>query len=349
VRITFTWAPDGPTAVDRVYLHVNGLHDHHADELHHMTRDGDRWTSTLEVPDGLTASYRIMPVTREEAERLDPPGPVDTRARWVGLCAHTVPHVLDHPAWRPPVEGASGVLVMPGAPDAVGWGPSDTPDWATDVAPEGIGGHPLWTSVPDDATHLLVLSDGENWADTALPAALRRLHAAGHLPSTAVLAVGTATDRVALLSRSERYRELVADEVVPLGWRLLGRPHDRARTIVSGESLGGLSALDLVLRRPDAAALAVATSGSFWFPDWREDRPGGEVAEEIRRGVPAGIRVHLSVGTGEGHGMPEHSRAVHAALREAGVPATLEVADHGHEMAAWTGALTRGLVELLAG
>jgi enterochelin esterase-like enzyme len=351
VRITFTWTPDRPTdqtpdQPDRVYLHVTGVHDHHAAELHHMRRTGDRWVSTVEIPDGLTASYRIMPVSAADVARLDPPGPVDTRARWVGLCAYSVPHVLDHPAWRPATDGASGVLVMPDAPEASGWDAADIPGWRTGT----VGERRVWTSVPDGATYLLVLSDGENWARTALPAALDRLRAAGRLPATAVVAVDTAADRLALLSRSQRYRDLIADEVVPLGWRLLGRPHDRTRTVVSGESLGGLSALDLVLRRPDAAALVVATSGSFWFPDWREDRPGGEVAEEIRAGgVPTGVRVHLSVGTGEGHGMPEHARAVHAALRQAGVPATLEVADHGHEMAAWTGALTRGLVELLGG
>lgn len=346
MQLTFTWTPDSATdrAADRVYLHITGVHDHHGPELHHMTRAGDRWESTVEVPDDLTASYRIMPVGRDEVARLDPPGPVDTRARWVGLAAHVVPHVLDHPAWRPAVTAEeSGILIMPDAPATPGWDTADVPDWRTGH----LGDRPLWTSVPTGATHLLVVSDGEAWSRTALPAALRRLHVAGRLPSVAVVAVGTAVDRVALLSRSDRYRELIADEIIPRAWRLLGRPHDRRRTVVTGESLGGLSALDLVLRRPDAAALAVATSGSFWFPDWRDDRLGGEVAEEISRGVPADIRVHLSVGTGEGHGMESHTRAVHAALVAAGIPATLEVAAHGHEMTAWTGALTRGLVELM--
>ena len=44
--------------------------------------------------------------------------------------------------------------------------------------------------------------------------------------------------------------------------------------------------------------------------------------------------------------MADHSTAVFDALAAGGVPATLEISTHGHEMAGWTGALTRGLVEL---
>ena len=45
--------------------------------------------------------------------------------------------------------------------------------------------------------------------------------------------------------------------------------------------------------------------------------------------------------------MADHTLAVHRALVDAGVPATCEISNHGHEMAGWTGALTRGLVQLL--
>lgn len=171
------------------------------------------------------------------------------------------------------------------------------------------------------------------------------LHRAGRLPRPGVIAVDTAGDRVALLSRSQRYRELIADAVLPWARRRADVPADK--TVISGESLGGLSAVDVVLARPDAARLAVSTSGSFWYPSWSDARDGGDVAAEIRAsGAPDGLRIHLSAGRGEGR-MVGHSAAVAAALRGAGVSTSLEIGTHGHEMAGWAGALTRGLSAVL--
>ncbi|WP_297009163.1 enterochelin esterase domain-containing protein [uncultured Corynebacterium sp.] len=364
--ITFHWTPSaGSPEVDRVLLHITAVHDHHHPDLHRMSRvtgpDGGRWESTLEVPDDLVASYRIMPVTADLATELD--AEPDSRLRWMTVVRQTVPHVLDHPAWRPAAfsEGfgeASGRLVMPDAPEQAGWGAVENADGTavTDWAETTVNGRTLWTADLPGADHVLLISDGRNWSRTALPAALRRLHEEGRLPEVGVVAVDTAEGRYGLLTRSAEYRGLIADRVVPWAWAQVGRRADPRRTVVSGESLGGLAALDVVLTRPDVAALAVCTSGSFWYPAWNSEQVGGEVAAEILDRAAAGtlpdIRVHLSAGTGEGRPgsgrstMADHSTAVFDALAAGGVPATLEISTHGHEMAGWTGALTRGLVEL---
>lgn len=352
--ITFTWRQDAPEDIERVYLHITGVHDHHVPDLHEMEQgtgqDAAIWASTVDVPDDLTASYLVLPLTAEEAAAFD--AEEDSRARWVRLVGNAVPHTLDHPGWRPPMDAgftgtASGRLIMPDAPERPGWEEADVPSWERG----SLGGHTLWTSGLRTAEYLLVISDGVNWAGTALPAALDRLHGSGRLPRIGVVAVDTQEDRVALLSRSTVYRDLVADRVIPWAWERMPGGFSAGRTVVTGESLGGLAAVDLVLTRPDAALSAVSTSGSFWFPDWRDGRIGGEVAAEIREGsVPRGTRVHLSAGHGESSGensMVAHSRAVHAALCDAGAYATIDTANHGHEMAGWTGALTRGLIALL--
>lgn len=323
---------------ERVILHIDGIHDHHTADLHRMVRDGDGWSTTVDVPDDLVSSYRVVPLDAAAAARFDATD--DSRARWRGLMDSLVPHELDHPGWRPPLAGtgASGRLVMPGAPELPGWDERDPVDWQQATP----AGRRLWTSGLEGAESLLVISDGENWARTSLPAALVRLHDQGRLPRTGVVAVDTSEDRISLLSRSQRYRDLIAGSVLPWARQFADVPAER--TVISGESLGGLSAVDLVLARPDVARLVVSTSGSFWFPDWTDADPGGEVAAQIRAsGAPDGIRVHLSAGRGEGR-MVDHSTAVADQLRAAGVPVTLDIGTHGHEMAGWTGALTRGLV-----
>lgn len=322
--VGFSWREAG--APVRVLLHVDGVHDHHTPDLHRMARADGVWTSTLELPDDLVSSYRIIALDAAAAARFDATD--DSRRRWLDAVTHVVPHRLDHPAWRPPLTtGASGRLIMADAPAEPGWAEGDPVDWERSE----LHGRTLWTAGLRHAEYLLVISDGRAWSATSLPAALARLGSIG------VVAVDTAEDRVALLSRSPAYRDLVADQVLPWARQIADVP--AGRTVIAGESLGGLAALDVVLRRPDAARRAVATSGSFWAAD---------VAGEIRAsGAPDGLRVHLSAGRGEGRGMVGHARDVADALGAAGVPTSLEIGTHGHEMAAWTGALTRGLVQVL--
>ncbi|WP_312898515.1 enterochelin esterase domain-containing protein [Corynebacterium variabile] len=167
--ITFTWtAPTDMPAVDRVHLHVTGVHDHHDPDFHRMDRVGDRWESTVEVPEDLVASYRIMPVTGELAAQVD--AEPDSRVRWMTVVGQTVPHVLDHPAWHPAAwsEGfgeASGRLVMSEAPEQAGWDSADSPGW--EETP--LDGRSLWTADLPDADYVLVLSDGRNWAAPSCP------------------------------------------------------------------------------------------------------------------------------------------------------------------------------------
>jgi enterochelin esterase-like enzyme len=366
MHLMFTWQqdPEAPQPATRVYLHINGVHDHHDHDLHQMQmQEPGLWSTSVEVPDDLTGSYFVLPLTSDEAEAFD--NEDDSRARWVRLMSNAVPHVLDHPGWRPsptgnPTGDPSGLLIMPDAPERPGWdGPNDwdsgdEPAWEEHT----LDGRTIWTSSLRDAEYVLVVSDGESWMHTTFPAALARLHDAGRLPTVGVVAVDTGpmrsadSERFGLLSRSQTYRDLIADSVLPWAWERVGRAHDPARTIIAGESLGGLAAVDLVLARPDAVAFALSNSGSFWFPAWGDGRIGGGMAEEIRdvhsvQGIQGIQGVHLSAGTGEG-AMPDHSRAVADALEKAGVRVSTDIACHGHEMAGWTGAMTRGLIALLS-
>lgn len=322
--IAFSWRETGVPV--RVLLHVDGVHDHHIPDLHRMTRTDGVWTTTLELPDDLVSSYRIIALDAAAAARFD--ATADSRRRWLDAVTHVVAHRLEHPGWRAPLSaGASGRLILADAPAEPGWVEGDPVDWERTE----LDGRTLWTAGLRHAEHLLVISDGQAWSATSLPAALARLGSIG------VVAVDTAEDRVALLTRSQAYRDLIADQVLPWVRQIADVP--AGRTVIAGESLGGLAALDVALQRPDAASRAVATSGSFWAAD---------VAGEIRAsGAPDGLRVHVSAGRGEGRSMVGHARAVADALRAAGVPASLEIGTHGHEMAAWTGALTRGLVQVL--
>lgn len=227
----------------------------------------------------------------------------------------------------------------------------------------------MWrTRTGGDPRHLLLLFDGESWISTPLPRALRD---AG-VPPLEVIAVdtGTGPERFEVMGRTPELPRWIEEDLLP--WAGTGKdagaaagthaagdgdpssrrtPWPPSRTIVCGQSLGGLAAVSIAAGERRIADMALAQSGSFWFPAWGGEF-GGELAAELRQPQVAErlrrrrVRAHLSVGLGERDMVP-HSEAIAGALRAAGVPVTLEVSRHAHEMAGWMGALTRGLRRLL--
>lgn len=342
--LSYTLPPGEPEPV-RVYVHVAAIHNHHDEELHHMRRDTDgTWRATFPLPEDTCSSYLIAPVDEDFLLRFDPPGPVDTRARWLALLDRALPG-------PPALRGDTGRVRGPRALPEPEWEDlSPTPEaWEQHT----VAGRRVWRArTGEDPRYLLILFDATNWITTPLPRALRE---AG-VPSLEVLAVdtGAGEERFEVMGRTPELPRWIDEDLLPWAAGEPGAPESPwppARTIVCGQSLGGLAALSIGAGERHIADLVLSQSGSFWFPAWGGE-DGGELAAELReqrvidRLRERGVRVHLSVGLGEGDMVP-HSEAIVEALRAAGAPTTLEVSRHAHEMAGWMGALSRGLRQLL--
>lgn len=214
-----------------------------------------------------------------------------------------------------------------------------------DAAPRGtaqtLPGHPrvtAWVSTPapEAQAPLVVVLDGEVWHDGPhdLTATLDNLVAGQVLPPLRALFVSSG-------GRDQRWSELADDGTTYLTDSLLPLAHERGwladdphQVAVIGQSLGGLTALRLGLRRPDLCGTVLSQSASLWLDEL--DVEIGALADVLPR-------IHLAHGRQEWVLAGPHERLVEK-LRAAGVVVQAHEVNGGHDYAWWRGTVADALV-----
>lgn len=133
------------------------------------------------------------------------------------------------------------------------------------------GGRRVWVHVPGATTSvprpLVVVLDGTVWvaSGAALPQA-QALADAGRICEPVVVFVDPvdADQRWDEMSADGSACSLVADDVVPWARARFGAGMRPEHVVVTGESLGGLTAIRTVLERPDRVQRALSQSASTW-------------------------------------------------------------------------------------
>ncbi|MDQ0792603.1 enterochelin esterase [Streptomyces sp. B1I3] len=351
--VTFLWR--GGPATRAVQVLPNKLGDPRAPEGNLMERlpGTDVWHWTLRLrhdwrgtydfyvdegggPESGTPAYWQWLRTQR---RPDPHNPRALPRRWSG----------------DPVSYAE----LPAAPRAQDWQPR--PDVAHgrtavhDVPARGLGGNRrVWLYEPAlPAGHpadlpVLVLLDGEHWQPRlGLAHLLDNLIADGRIPPLVALlpeSVDADTRWTDMTCRPE-YAAFLADELLPWAAARLPVTDDPARTVVAGQSLGGLCAAHTALSAPGRFGNVLVQSGSFWWPDG----PGAEwLTQQIARGPRLPVRFRLSFGEQEWVALPA-ARRLRDTLEAAGYEdASYREFNGGHDYLCWRTEMADGLVELLS-
>ncbi|HIY24059.1 MAG TPA: hypothetical protein H9837_07120 [Candidatus Brachybacterium merdigallinarum] len=116
---------------------------------------------------------------------------------------------------------------------------------------------------------------------------------------------------------------------------------DPARTVLTGSSFGGLTALFAAARAPQRIGAAIAQPASLW-----RYAEGSLVRPLVLAAQRAPVRLRLYAGRFEG-AMPQQAGRLVEALQASGVDATLEVFTGGHDWAWWQPMMLRELADLL--
>ncbi|QDP98089.1 DUF3327 domain-containing protein [Microlunatus elymi] len=216
----------------------------------------DLWYAGYRLRSDHRASYRF-------AVRHGSPGtkPQDESAQWRTLMRTAVADPLN-PNLLPGRWGqnAASVFALPDAP---------AESWTT--VDHGRVDH----EEVDQDRPVLVLCDGDRWfGELGLQRTLDRMINSGALPPVVVLAPDAVDldTRWRELTTHHPYLDFLADELLGWAaerWRFTGDP---ARTVIAGQSLGGLTALYAGLRRPDRFGVLLGQSPSLW---WHSGRPVG--------------------------------------------------------------------------
>ncbi|WP_051819732.1 enterochelin esterase [Streptomyces sp. NRRL S-920] len=351
--VTFLWRDDParPAADILALLHTVTDKDRHAGDLtpHLMERlpGTDVWALSHRLRADHRASYQFYVArgTRQDTLRTD-------REAWLRVLAEAVPDPFNGDPRLPARDGRNpaSVMSLPKAPPqpyvgrrAVVAGKS--------LAAEVDGRNITLHLPPERPRALAVLLDGEMWGPVlGIGATLDALHADGAVPPTAALLVDTMGRRMEDLSCSGAFVDWLADVLLPWAADAYDLSAPAERTVIAGQSAGGLTAAYAAHRRPDRFGAALSQSGSFWWPD--EDAPDGRGPEwltrEYARTPHRPIRLHLEVGTQEWMLLPQNRR-LRNVLRARGYEVTYEEFNGGHDYACWRGGLATGLTTLLPG
>ncbi|WKK24812.1 enterochelin esterase [Streptomyces olivoreticuli] len=357
--VTFLWrdAPRRPATDVLALLHTVTDKDRHAHDLspHLMAKvpGTDVWAIGHRLRADHRAAYQFFVAhgPREETLRTDRPA-------WLRVLDSAVPDPLNTAPPLPSRDGRhpSSVLELPDAP-AQPWAvPRADVARGERVAAE-VDGRRVTVCLP--AGHggagsgpyaVAVLLDGEMWGPVlGFGDTLDNLHAERAVEPTVALLVDTMgrDRRVADLSCSEEFVDWLADVLLPWAAERYGVTADPGRTVVAGQSAGGLTAAFAAFRRPERFGNALSQSGSFWWPDGTEFDSGSEWLTRqyaLRERLP--VRFRLEVGLQEWMLLPQN-RHLRDVLQARGYEVAYEEFNGGHDYACWRGGLAAGLAGLL--
>ncbi|MFP1982910.1 enterochelin esterase [Lonsdalea quercina] len=385
VRATFLWRdPHGSgteSPIQRVYADINGVTDHHScspQSLQHLA-DTDVWHWSVTLENDWRGSYCLLPVTEAE---LPPSFSQDANERrqqqrewWCSLSAHAVADPLNvnmpHHTWGGQPESSAH---MPNAPAQAAWrrvdrGQASAPDahrlhtftWRSDTLGNA---RRIWLYATGDSEApehrpLAIVLDGQRWAEQfPLFSALDEETHGGKLPPAVWLLIDALDPetRGDELPCNAAFWSAVQDELLPLAARHAPFTHDPDRTLVTGQSYGGLAALYAGLFLPHRFGRVLTQSGSFWWPDLTFitegescEQPGGWLGEQVRlQGRP---ERPLTIFQEAGHREADIelvNRQMHQALTEAGHRVQFRVYAGGHDALCWRGGLIDGCRWLMA-
>lgn len=378
MEVSFLWRdPMGGAAQSdyrRVYLDVYSHTPHPTEELTGMQRlaDSDAWLWQTRLPDDWCGSYFLMPATSHDM----PPEPVQRGALrnwWIGLMAtnaradplNRLPS--HHGAWGLPLS----TIRLPNA--------AVHPAWDTPSAPlRGSLQQRRWRSARLDNARavwiytsagatagaaedlpLVILLDGHYWArHLPLLGALDALTAGAVLPPAVYLLVDAldARRRASELPCNAQFWLALQEELLPQVHAVQAFTSAASRTVVAGQSFGGLAAVYAALHWPARFGLALSQSGSFWWPGTHKESPTdgveadtpGWLTRQVDAGLGAGsgVRILLEVGCYETD-MLAANRAMRDALQAAGHAPAYREFRGGHDWICWRDGLLSGLSQLL--
>ncbi|MFF4470244.1 alpha/beta fold hydrolase [Streptomyces sp. NPDC001599] len=289
-------------------------------------RDTDCWYAEVRMPARLRVTYRFVVGEDAYADPYNPAGAGGERS------VAATPDAPAQPHW--PLVDAADVLPLP----------RTRLRWTS----ERLGGrrtvriHPVGGGGP-----VVLLLDGDDWlylhpATAAFDSAV----ASGEMPPVTLVFL-PAGDRDAEFGCRPALWEAVRDELLPLVAGS-GVRADPGRTVVAGQSLGGLSALYAALEFPDLVSRVACQSASLWWTPGAAELPdplggpvGGTIAARLRaRPDLSGLRIAFDVGEHERRMLP-HCALVESLTEQAGATVRVSRSASGHDRAGWRHALLR--------
>ncbi|EPJ3205967.1 enterochelin esterase [Salmonella enterica subsp. enterica serovar Derby] len=367
-RVTFWWRdPQGTekeSAIRRVWVYITGVTDHHQNAVPQSMRrivGTNVWCWSISLNANWRGSYCFIPSDRNDIFASLAPGETPDRTvlreGWRQLLTQAIADPLNTQSWKGGRGHAVSALEMPDAPVQPGWGRPENPDspavclqWHSDR----LGNtRRVWVFTTGEANPeerpLAILLDGQFWADS-MPVwpALTSLTHRGQLPPAVYLLIDAidTPHRSHELPCNPDFWLAVQQELLPLVKTTTPFSGDPQRTVVAGQSFGGLASLYAGLNWPDRFGCVLSQSGSYWWPH-RGGHQDGVIIEQLKAGTVSvqGLRIVLEAGTREPI-IFRANQALFAQFPSAPQSIFWRQVEGGHDALCWRGGLMQGLMTL---
>ncbi|HEY4435969.1 MAG TPA: enterochelin esterase [Lelliottia sp.] len=368
-RVTFWWRDPAGTErtspVQRVWIYITGVTDHHQNARpQSLTRlsGTDVWQWQGEFSPEWRGSYCFIPSDNpqdfdEIVFTADAPDRMALREGWRKLLPKAMADPLNRQSWRGGRGHPVSALEMPNAPVQPGWNHPDTPH----AAPHCIEWHSprlgnsrrVWIFTTGDENPgerpLAILLDGQFWAES-MPVwpALTALTNEGQLPSAVYVLID-------VIDTAHRSRELpcnpdfwqaVQEELLPQIHAVTPFSSQPDRTVVAGQSFGGLASLYAGLNWPQRFGCVLSQSGSYWWPH-RGAQQDGLLIEQLKAGEKSAEHLRIVLEAGQREPLIfRANQAIYAQLQHTQQSIFWRQVDGGHDALCWRGGLTQGLITL---
>lgn len=355
--VEFSWAENdlGQPALDvllRLITATDFAHDD-GDLTPYLMDLGDDgvWRLPLRMPAGLRTSYQFCPVRDEPLRGCHPDAERFEKIVTGGVVDPAHDAVIGPSTW--PNHGSASVLSLPGALAQPWHAPNGAP--TGDISHHELGTSSIWVYTPPgqaDAKNsyaLAVLFDGKVWQDIEISPTFDNLHAAAAIPPTVVVGIEEiqGLPRNEALTRPGVLLPFLLDELLPFLREHRPVTGDPGRTVLAGQSLGGLAAVHVGMQAPDRFGLILTQSGSFWRAATSpEEIDSLDLLDAYAGGDRLPLRFFQEAGSLERRLLTKN-RILHGVLLDRGYPVTYREYEGGHDYACWRGGLADGLVDLL--
>lgn len=380
--VTFFWRDPAGTELNspwqRVWININGVTDHHQQTEPQTLRrfpNTDVWFWQIRLPATWRGSYCLMPQQEANDFTTDTDGisgdMMAVRRWWQQMFAAAIPDPLNlNHAWRGARGTALSALHMPLAPPQPYWAPFDWEmtqhlslqatlteyHWCS----ERLGNERRVWVLTTGAIHpqnrpLAILLDGQFWTQTMpIQYPLDQMTQDGLLPPAVYLLIDVVDTslRSQELTCNPEFWLAVQEELLPQvqHWA----PYDPApqRTIIAGQSFGGLSAAYATLFWPERFGNALCQSASFWWPQRQPGRAdAGWLVQQLMQSSLPPVSDPQTFYIDAGH----REKLIHQVnqqfiplLRARGHRVSYHEIDGGHDALCWRGSLLDGLTALWA-
>lgn len=387
-EVLFLWRdPEGHEATSQtktVFIDINSVTDHHSTKPAAMIRHTgtDIWFWHVELPSVWRGSYQFIPLTSARTPEWNNEDDQHRQQRrwWMSILPSAVPDRLNAGCGYMSHWGTRlSILQMPDAPSQAAWFARDN---GSDDEPLGLhrlnwdslilnNRRNVWVyatgradlSAEEKAQRpLVMLLDGRFWAESMpIFSALDYETEQGHIPPAVYVLIDeiNGQQRSIELPCNTEFWQAVLTELLPWLKEDFAFTDRAEKTVVAGQSFGGLAAMYAGYNWPDRFGCVLSQSGSFWWPDLDL---AGKVADRIHGRLPGvrgwlvnhieanpihrPLKVYLEAGTREGE-MISLSESMNDVLAEGDHQVMFNSFEGGHDRACWRGGLLTGLHWLL--